>query len=490
METKKIAIILTSLFVVAFVLRWYLMPGHLFFGPEQGRDFLVIQDIAERHKLTLIGSKTDVAGIFHGPVYYYIAALPYLISRGDPGFVLAFFIALQCASVFLIYTLLLALTKKKRAGIIGAVVFTVSFLFIVYSRWLSNPPLSIPLSLVFMICLTRFVRGRQPYLLAVAFLFGLLGQAEFINFLLFGVIGALVFITNREKIRKTNLFMAGAALVVWLVTSFATYILFDLRHESIVRSGVIDLLLGKSSYQVTLLVSALGAFRVLLEQIAKTVGLSGWIAGVVVAVTVAGIIFKRFKRDFPICIPVIWIMAPPVIFALLRHGMLDQLYAGVIAGIIIFLAIAVDLLWEKSKALGVFVLAIYIGLNGLAVLKNLPNNHEVFFQPQQPMVRYSDQLAVINWVYMTASGKPFSFQAYTIPYFLQDAWTYLFGYYGQRKYGYLPDTLGRQLQYVVIQSDSLDPNFQKKWYAEATSSWGKRTAQTQIGDFTIEEWTL
>lgn len=490
MERKKTEIILIVFVILAFFLRWHLMPGHLFFGPEQGRDFLAIRDIVESHKLTLIGSKTDVAGIFHGPIYYYIAAVPYLVSGGNPVFVLAFFTAVQSVSVILTYLLLFELTKKKRAGLIGAALFAASFLFIIYSRWLSNPPLSIPLSLAFMLCLLRFIRGKQFYLIAVAFIYGLLGQAEFINFLLFGVIGALIILIHWNKIWKTKPLIVGTSLMLALVTSFATYILFDLRHQSIVLNGFLDLIEGKSSYQVTLVVSTLGAFRVLMEQVAQIIGLSGWVAGLTVTLAVAGMLWKRVKKDSLLIIPVIWVLVPPAIFALLRHGMLEQLYAGVISGFIVFLALSIDQLWQSAKTLGAAVLIIFIGLNVVATNRNLPDNYHVFFQPQQPAVRYTDQLTAIDWIYAKAAGKPFSFQAYTIPYFLQDAWTYLFGYYGKRKYGYLPDNQGRKLLYVVIQRDNLDPNFQKRWYSSVTSSWGTRTNQMQIGDFAIEEWTL
>jgi len=124
------------------------------------------------------------------------------------------------------------------------------------------------------------------------------------------------------------------------------------------------------------------------------------------------------------------------------------------------------------------------------VFGNLRDNYQVFFQSPQPAVRYTDQLSVIDWIYRKADGRPFSLQSYTIPYFMQDAWTYLLEYYGQKKYGYLADNQGRKLMYVVIQEDTLDPTFQKKWHKEATSSWGSLTNQAQIGNYTVEEWAL
>lgn len=490
MEKYKTGIILTVLLLTAFACRWYLMPGHFFFGPEQGRDFLVIRDIVENHKFTLIGSKTDIPGIFHGPVYYYIAAIPYFLSRGNPVTVFAFFTVIQSISVLLVYMILTELTGKKRTGFIGAAVFSVSFLFVVYSRWLSNPPLSIPLSLALMYSLIRYVRGKDQYLIAVSFLYGLLGQAEFINFLLFFFILALTFILTRKRVSGTKPMLLVVSLGVALISSIAAYVIFDLRHQSIIFHSVIGLIEGKSGYRVPLVISAVSSFRVLTEQVGLIAGLSGWIAGTVVTVLALICTGKKIVSK-PVYTAVgLWVIVPPLIFALLGHNMLEQLYSGVIAGFIILIALAVDTVWEKSRIAGIAVLIIFLGVNATALIRNLPDNHMVFFQQQQPVARYTDQLMVIDWMYKEAAGRPYSFEAYTIPYFFQDAWVYLLGYYGGRKYGYVPDNKGRKLHYVVIQKDNGDPNFQNNWHREVTSAWGTMTRRTQIGDLTIEEWTL
>src|SRR6266496_3083638 len=97
--------ILIILFFAAFFLRTYLLQQNLFFGPEQGIDFTVVRDLVINHKITLIGSKTYVSGIFHGPVYYYILSIPFLLSSGDPYFSLIFLITFNCLSVIFIYFL-------------------------------------------------------------------------------------------------------------------------------------------------------------------------------------------------------------------------------------------------------------------------------------------------------------------------------------------------------------------------------------------------
>lgn len=237
---------------------------------------MVIRDIVVNHKLTLIGSKTDINGIFHGPIYYYLAAFPYALSSGNPVFVFAFFIAIQSVSVVLAYLLAYELTRRRRAGLIAAGLFSASYLMIVYSRWLSNPPLSIPLSMAFMLCLLRFIRGKKWYLIVVAALYGLLGQAEFINFLLFGVIGGVAILLYWKQLKQTKPIIISIAACVGFIFSFATYVIFDLRHNYLISTSVLGLLQGKSGSQSPLLSSFISAFRVFLEQAALVVGGSIW----------------------------------------------------------------------------------------------------------------------------------------------------------------------------------------------------------------------
>src|SRR3989344_9537221 len=105
MKNLSELIFIICIFFIAFFLRAYLIPQNLFFGPEQGRDFLAIKNIVVGHHFPLIGAKTDIDGIFHGPIYYYLATVPFLMSNGSPLFVSFFFIILSSLSVFLIYLL-------------------------------------------------------------------------------------------------------------------------------------------------------------------------------------------------------------------------------------------------------------------------------------------------------------------------------------------------------------------------------------------------
>src|SRR4051812_14785603 len=151
-------LLLVAFFFIAFFFRAYLLNANLFWGPEEGIDFMVVKDLVVNHKITLIGAKTDINGIFHGPIYYYVSAIPFVLSHGNPLFILLFLVFINCSTVFFIY-LLGKEIFNKRVGMISSLIFTFAFTPIVYARWLSTHPLAIPLSCLYFVFLTRFLKG-------------------------------------------------------------------------------------------------------------------------------------------------------------------------------------------------------------------------------------------------------------------------------------------------------------------------------------------
>ena len=75
MKVNKTYLILFLIFILALLARLIFIPQNFLFGFEQGRDAQIAQDIIHLRKLTLIGPKTDIAGIFHGVWYYYILSI-------------------------------------------------------------------------------------------------------------------------------------------------------------------------------------------------------------------------------------------------------------------------------------------------------------------------------------------------------------------------------------------------------------------------------
>lgn len=489
MKKYTTLVILLGLCIAAILVRLYLLPTHFFFGPEQGRDMLVVRDIVINHKVTLIGPRTDIQGVFHGPFYYYLAAVPFAVFQGNPLSIAIFFLVLQICALPMLYVLVFEMTKDKRSSFIAALLFVFSFQTIVNARWLTHPPLSIPFAILFFLFLVRFLKGKRWNLVGAAVMYGFLGQIEFTNYALFGAIAAAVFVRYMRVFRKTPPPVSLLALLVGGICSFGTYLLFDVRHNFLITKGILGLLRGGGFYKA-FIPAALETGTMYLKEIAATFGFLH-IFGAVIAVFLIIYGWGKLRKTQELAdLVLLWILMPLILLLAFRHSVLEQILIGLIPGWIVGVSLGVSAVWKKYRPLGIALLLLFLTSNIVTYVQCIPKNEHVFFQMSQARIRYSDELNVVHAVYKRAAGKPFYFQAFTIPVFVQEGWTYLFWYIGTTKYGYVPIEEDKSVVYVInpkIHDDSYLELFQKNWYRETVSTWGEMTYQEKIGEFTVEE---
>ena len=466
-----------ALVIIAFFLRFYLIPQHLFFGPEQGIDFLVVKDIFLNHHLTLIGSKTDVEGIFHGPAYYYLILIPFMLSFGNPIFVSGFLIVIQSLSVVLMYVLVKEMFNKKVA-IISSVVFTFSFGLIAYSRWLSNPPLSIPISIIFIYFLYRFLKGEKKFLIPLAISFGILGQVEFLNFVFFGFILLVSFFKYHSLFLKDKIIFFSSIFIA-AIFSFGTYLLFDLRHSFLISKSLINLFAGKSGFHLGVNEIIPAVFNSYIASFSNFTGVFNplfSIALFLIGVIVLFKIFKSFRTE--IFLLSLWIFSPVICLIALRNNPLDHFFLGFYPAYTILLSLTIYFLL-KSRQLQILLLSFYIVVSLVAWKTFLPTNKNISFQSTQPD-------SVVKNILILSGGKKFQFQPYTIPYWSPDAWDYLFWYYG-RSMGYIGSDQSADTLFVIIQPDPNNKTFQNDWLKNTVSNWGKDKRSFNIGNINIKE---
>jgi len=487
---KKILLILTGLAVLGFFLRSYLFPDNLFFGPEQGNDFKIIRDIVVSHKYTLIGPKTDIGGVFHGPIYYYLAVIPFFFSGGDPYIVALFFTLIQSLTVFLIYLVALEITGNSKIAYISASLYTVSYGAISYSRWLSGQPLTIPLSALFFLFLIKFLKGRKWYLPGAAISYGLMGQSEFINFLLVAATGLGIFICYYKKIiRRSKIIpIIIISLCTAILFSVGNFALFDIRHKFLISKSLFALCTGVKGYYTSFSQSFNSVTSTFIDSSMDVLGLPNTIITIAILASIFTILFIRSKKSQYLHLLLLWLLIPNIILIILRHGALVQLYVFLAVGLLLGMAYAVYVIYEKfSASLGIFVFLLIIFSNVSLWFMNLPTNKRIFFQSTQPDLHYQDQLGTIEYIYKKAQGRQFYFQSYTIPYFWQSGWEYLFWYYGTKHNYILPDEEHDQLLYVIIQKDISNPRFQFDWHKNTVEHWGTLQTSASFGTLTVEE---
>ncbi len=482
--------VLTALFLIGLFLRIYAINTNLFFGYEQGRDLLAIKEIVISHKLTLIGSKTDISGIFHGPLYYYISSIPFILSRGNPMAISIFYVVLSSLMVFPIYVLG-GFFGNKRIGILSAFIFAVSFQSVVYARWLSNPPLAIPLVIFYFLFLYRFIKGSKKDLFFASITLGLLCQSEFLNIVFFSAITLLVIIVYFHKFSSQNKLYLSLCGILAISISVGTSIIFDLRHNYLLIRSIFLLVRDGGGYHLSFLQAISQTTKVLMDSFTSTV--SPFVFPLSVFLLIIGIylFFKKItgeKKEF-FMFP-IWLFIPVFLLIVSRHSVLDHFFVSLLPLFILLVAFVIDFVWKKASILGMTILVIVIVVNLTAWYINIPQNKNISFQASQLELKYSDQKAIIKEIYKEAGGDPFYFQSYTIPYWMQDGWEYLFWYYGSNYYGYVPQNKNNKILFVIIQDDPSNALFQKNWLKNTVAMWGSKENEFRYGALRVEKLRL
>src|SRR3990172_5373343 len=98
-------LLMAALILLALFVRLYRVGPLLGFYFDQGRDPMVIWNLWHEGKFFLIGPVTGLAGIFLGPLYYYLIATLYLIGGGNPVYPVVFLAFLSTIAIFLLYFL-------------------------------------------------------------------------------------------------------------------------------------------------------------------------------------------------------------------------------------------------------------------------------------------------------------------------------------------------------------------------------------------------
>lgn len=474
------------LFFAAFF-RLYRLDQLLGFWYDQGRDALIIWDLIHYHKFFLIGPVTGIEGIFLGPFYYYLLTPFYLIGRGNPVTAAAGLSWLTVASVFLVY-LLGKKIYNRGVGLIAALLYGFSYNLIVFSRWLANPnPLPF-FTLLVLFCLYKFIQThnskflpcRQAGLILSSFLIGLCLQLEAASAIFFLPSTAIILFWQRKKVGLKALFLFLTAFLITLLPQ----IYFNFRHDGILIAAfkkflVLDKSFGFSFFQVLKLrvVTYYDVFA------GKLIPLGGWPKMVILALFSAGLIlfWKKIINEGGKLL-LIWLVVPLVGFLFYQgnHGYVwDYYFTGYIPAFIILFSASIFFLFKKNF-LGKFIVSVFLLFFLYSNVRQIKN-----FLKTGIGITLRAQKKAIDWIYKDAGGSDFNIDVYVPPqiYF---SYSYLFKWYGVKKFGREPETKLVKNLYTLQEPDGEHPQFLKAWL-ERQDTIGRIEYDYFWGDITVQK---
>lgn len=216
-------VVLIGIFLLNLI---HIYRGDIVFHTDIARDFLVMEEIIQDKKPTLIGPKSGgVSGVFHGPAWYYLNLPVFYLSGGNPAIIAIFWLTLYLFGLYLFYFL-----SKKILGSQVALVSTtlLASLSMFMSMALGQQSPSLFLSIVLLYFVYSYLQDYRWWQASAAMLvLGFMIQFQ----MAFGGPMLLIFgpylIYKIIKTKKYAHLLALGSIFIPL----STFILFDLRHD-------------------------------------------------------------------------------------------------------------------------------------------------------------------------------------------------------------------------------------------------------------------
>lgn len=466
MIAMRLSKVLIILFGIGIFLRLIpVITGNTFFWFDQGLDSILVKLLVVDHRINLTSRYSGLAGVLMGPVYTWMLALPFAISHGDPRSFTVFLSLLSLFSAGAIYIFI-----KKIVGVTAAifacawVLFTPFFIF--NSTVASSPaPLTSLFPFFIIFSYKLFVDKKTIFWIPLLFLCGLFFQFE-IAFALFVMPVVLILMIVFKSLPNKYFFFG---LLLFFLT-FIPQILFDLRHNFLISKGFMNLFFGSNNSLYGNQNSLFGRF-----------GERAWSFGddflrmalifrhpLIVIPVVATMIFGWYisgqKNLLKILLTIITVFY--IGLSLYPGPIWDWYRAGLPIVYSLLFVIPLAAIWGKYKFTRIFI---FVLLFSIVFKVNYPQSGEYNVSSRKT------QENILDYVYKSAEGKPFSYFAYTPPVY-DYVWQYDFWQYGQNKYGYLPKNwqmsiplLGIGVQAGVPKPDEglfyliMEPNPERPW---------------------------
>lgn len=448
MSKNKTLLILLAILIFGFILRVMYLPRNvLTFGYDQARDAFITQQILSGD-LKILGPPASAPGLFHGVLYYYVLVPAYMFGKNP--IIAAYWISLlNILGAITIFFLTKLFTKKSAPALLAAFLYAISFEAVQYATWLSNPTIGIwtvPLmylglwlwvSEIKAPVLHNFSQAWAPVLTAIGL--GLSIQAEI--FLLYHAVPLLIWLTVARK--KINLKQFITFLII-LLLSLSTMILAETKFGFKGIGGALSLLASEESIRGA---SSLGDFLLLfLNQLGKVFAFSTYPGNIGYGATfilmlIAFSVYKSNKKTIswqPFLAT--WLFSHITIVSV-GGTSTPFLLVGIAPAVSILLAIWIHKWWGSTKIVAIFTLIAITYGNISTIIKE--NSHgSTIFSIQKDML-LSKQLSLIDKTYELSNSENFSINSLTSPLWINTVWSYLYNWYGQENFGYLPEYHGR-----------------------------------------------
>lgn len=235
-QNKQEFILLSLILLAGLVLRLWRIDEYLPFLGDEGRDVRVVRRFLTDFDLMFIGPRTSIGDMYLGPFYYYYIS-PFLALFGFSPVGPAISVALLSVLTIWFIWYLSRLWFGKVAGIVAALLYTISPTSIIFAKHSWNPNIMPFFALLAIFATWQVViKEKYKWLIVLGFTFGVIIQSHYLGLLvappiviLLGYLLLKLVLTKSSKVTKFITFSTGG-LFTFLIMMLPLF-LFDLKHN-------------------------------------------------------------------------------------------------------------------------------------------------------------------------------------------------------------------------------------------------------------------
>ncbi len=477
LEISNNKVIYTLLFLIligAFFVRAYRTTDLMAFHYDQARDALKIWRFWHEGDIFVVGPVTGLAGIFLGPLYYFMIAPLYLVSGGSPLYPALFLACLVVVAIFITY-LIGKEMQGRVTGLMAAFIVSFSYYLVLAGRWVSNPtPIFLGSAFLFYALYKIIMTGRNIWWLVVAVAVSASLQFEAASAFFYLPILAIFYWWQKGK--RPSKKIALLATAVFFV-SIVPQIIFGLAHQNMLFENFINVFTKERSFRLNfwdvLDTRANYFWTVFASKILPTREKLVW---PLLAFSLIGILSWKNKHKADILKLFLIFLGTPVVFYTLfqgNHGnMYDYYMTGYYIPMIILFALGLGALWQKSLygKIVVFTFLIWFAqVNGI-----LTRYYLIAGVDGPTHVSLGNELQAVRWVYEDGKTVGRFNTDFYVPPVIPYTYDYLFLWQGSRLCS--DDFCGwereksTQIVYILYEVDPPHPERLTNWLAKYTNT--------------------
>lgn len=486
--------VLFIIFIAALIIRWWYLPQKaIFFSFDQARDAFIVAEILSGDFKILGPSVSGIPGLFHGVLYYYLITPAYYFGQGNPVIVAYYLSFLNALVIFIVYYLTYLLTKRKEPAIVSALIYAFSFEASQYANLLTNASLAeFFMPLTFVGLYLWIYKSWKWASILTGLALGFTIQSELASAYIFIPVFLWLYVFRKNIYIKDVYFFVVSSLI-----SLSSLLISEFKFGFQSISGLTYLFTNQDG--ITSL-ARLGDFitqffNIIGETFSYTIFPLNNVFGGVLGILL--IVYLLPKEKFLVSYILGFFIALPFGGWNMRHIMV-----GVTPAISILIGIFLYKFSLKNRALAVLFLLIILLSNIYKIFTENQKGQTIFSLDSGMML--SNEIEIIDYTYQNANGQPFSISTLTKPLYINTTWSYLYNWYGLKKYGYLPHWVGRDqinllgnnlpkagndiLKHYFISENPYDiPNLYVTYAYGDQDAMSKVISQKYFGDIKVEE---